>query len=282
VSLLSSRRSRLLFWNALGVAGLSWLVACGPSLSQIPLFNAAPEGPGEYLYGPEQLLRGTPGRDALNPRESGASAAKTAAGDPKGQAGEGRKKRRDKDEASGKTQRAAASSSASTSTESGDAGVDKPPAKAVLAIAGDYRGTDRLLIRVGDETAAEEVDPKARVRVEASEDSDGDYVVSVLDSNTGDTLCGLTGTAEGSTIRFEPDQVCFEGTLGIDATTSLKGGEASISGTSLSVTFEITLLAFDDDSDDGDDGDDDDDGETAAATAIEVGTVKYRFDGKRE
>ncbi len=138
---------------------------------------------------------------------------------------------------------------------------------------GEYYGSDRFTWQGFDGRESVEVDDKAHTRVESS--SDGEIVITIVNSQTGESICALHATTTGSEATIREDETCF-GSAELAATVT--EGHASVNGDRLTLDFKAHLdqgLDLDGDDDEGDDDDDD-----TVTTSRAAGS--YHFDGQRQ
>jgi hypothetical protein len=133
---------------------------------------------------------------------------------------------------------------------------------AAVVWAGEYYGSDRLVRHFDGEADDVELDDKAHTRVEQT--STAALVISIVNSATGETICALHATVQGTTAALDAGQPCF-GDDGSNATVT--DGNARASGDRLTLDFDGKVV------ENGGDGDDDDD-------TIEF-HLDYHFDGRR-
>lgn len=127
---------------------------------------------------------------------------------------------------------------------------------------GDYYGSDKLVRHVDEEPDDVELDDKAHTRVERK--SNDSLVISIVNSASGDVICALTATADGTQASLDPGQSCF-GEQGLVATVT--GGSATLSGDRLTLDFSGKLVP--------EDTGDDDEGDFELA-------LEYHFEGRRQ
>jgi hypothetical protein len=208
------------------------LCGCAPAASSTPLANAAPEGPEVYFYG--DASRG--GKDLGEQAGAGAKSEAVSATRSQG----------DSKTASGKTDKLTSATHAQASdgdTPSGSAHETASlPAASFEDLPGQYAGNDRLAIDIDGAPERVETDDAAKLTVEKSGDGKPDeYVFSIVDSQSGNDLCSVTGVAKKQAIEFEPGQSCLDTILGLPMEAKLASGSAKLDGKDLVVDYAIDL-----------------------------------------
>jgi len=137
----------------------------------------------------------------------------------------------------------------------------KSKAKAAPAFAGLFAGKDVAIFRISGMPERQELDDKARIRVES--ESATQLRVVLINSEDGSDLCELSAEVQGSAATIDGGQPCFssEGEGAIHA--ELTSGTVVLNGDRLSMDAEGSLsVAVGDDELDGD--------------------LSYSFKGKRQ
>jgi hypothetical protein len=137
----------------------------------------------------------------------------------------------------------------------------KASSKAAPAFAGLFAGKDVAIFRISGLPEREELDDKARIRIES--DSPTQLRIALINSENGSDLCQLSAEIQGNSAALDAGQPCFssEGEGAIHA--ELTSGTLTLNGDRLSMSAEGTLsVALADEELDGD--------------------LSYSFKGKRQ
>jgi hypothetical protein len=129
-----------------------------------------------------------------------------------------------------------------------------------LPWAGEYYGSDKLVRHFDEDADDVELDDKAHTRVE--ERWAASLLISIVNSATGDLICGLRATTQGALATIDPGQSCF-GDPSVTATVT--DGRASLTGDRLVLDFNGKVVEKQ-----PEDGDD----------PLEF-RLEYHFDGRR-
>jgi hypothetical protein len=114
-----------------------------------------------------------------------------------------------------------------------------------LPWAGEYYGSDKLVRHFDDDADDVELDDKAHTRVE--DRGVGSVLITIVNSATGDTICALKATTQGSLATVDPGQACF-GDDSVNATVS--DGRASLNGDRLVLDFKGKVVEKEPEDDD--------------------------------
>jgi len=148
-----------------------------------------------------------------------------------------------------------------SATESKSKSKSKSSDKVVTAFSGLFAGKDVAIYRFSGEPDREELDDKARIRIES--ESPTQLRIVLINSADGSDLCELSAEAQGNSATLDGAQPCFssEGEGAIHA--ELTSGTVVLSGDRLSMDAQGTLsLALGEEELDGD--------------------LSYSFKGKRQ
>jgi hypothetical protein len=127
--------------------------------------------------------------------------------------------------------------------------------------AGLYAGADVAIFRLPGFPDREQLDDKAKVRIE--KDSDTALRIALVNSDDGSDLCELKATVQGTAAVLEANQACFS-SEGEDAVRGqITSGRAVLDGDQLTLDAEGTLAV------------------TMADQELE-GELSYSFTGKRQ
>ncbi|HEU4576807.1 MAG TPA: hypothetical protein VFS67_01035 [Polyangiaceae bacterium] len=141
------------------------------------------------------------------------------------------------------------------------ASAEGKPAAAAPHFAGVFAGKDVAIFRIAGMPDRQELDDKARIRVES--ESPTQLRVVLINSENGSDLCELTAEIQGNSAQLDSGQPCFtaEGEGAINA--ELTSGTVVLSGDRLSMEAEGTLSV-------------------ALAEEELQGSLSYSFKGKRQ
>jgi hypothetical protein len=116
---------------------------------------------------------------------------------------------------------------------------DTAASKEQPAFAGLFAGKDVAVFRISGQPDRQEVDDKAKIRIEA--ESPTQLRIVLVNSTDGSDLCELTAEAQGNSAQLDGGQPCFtaEGEGAISA--EMTSGKVTLSGDRLSMTAEGTL-----------------------------------------
>jgi hypothetical protein len=119
-------------------------------------------------------------------------------------------------------------------SEADTAGSKEPP-----AFAGLFAGKDVAIFRISGEPERQEVDEKAKIRIES--ESPTQLRVVLINSTDGSDLCELSAEVKGNSAQLDGGQPCFtaEGEGAISA--EMTSGTLTLAGDRLSMTAEGTL-----------------------------------------
>lgn len=137
----------------------------------------------------------------------------------------------------------------------------KHAAAGAPAFAGLFAGKDVAIFRISGMPERQELDDKARIRIES--ESPTQLRVVLINSENGSDLCELTAEIQGNSAQLDSGQPCFtaEGEGAINA--ELTSGKVVLSGDRLSMEAEGTLSV-------------------ALAEEELDGSLSYSFKGRRE
>ncbi len=116
---------------------------------------------------------------------------------------------------------------------------DKAASADAPAFVGLFAGRDVAVFRISGQPEREELDEKAKIRIES--DSPTQLRIVLINSTDGSDLCELSAEAKGNSAQLDGGQPCFtaEGDGAIQA--EMTSGTVTLSGDRLSMTAEGTL-----------------------------------------
>jgi hypothetical protein len=138
---------------------------------------------------------------------------------------------------------------------------DTAASKEPPAFAGLFAGKDVATYRISGQPERQELDDKAKIRVES--DSATQLRVVLINTTDGSDMCELSAEIQGNSAQLDGGQPCFgaEGEGAIQA--ELNSGTVTLTGDRLSMTAEGTLSG------------------TLGEQEFE-GSLSYSFKGKRQ
>jgi hypothetical protein len=225
------------------LAGISALVSCAPRASSVPLGVgplAAAERDSQNAVSATRALESASAEKKQAPAPAAAPVARVGSSE-------------DEDEKASKPSKDVADSDEATTGKPKE-GEEAPD------FAGLYAGTDVAIYRRPGFPDQEQLDDKAKIRIE--KDSDSAVRIALVNSDDGSDLCELKAQVQGNAAVLAANQPCFssEGEGGIKG--EITSGRAVLDGDELTLDAEGTLT------------------ETIADQEVE-GELSYSFTGQR-